>query len=91
MSVRDEIRELLDGVPDERLDDVRTFLAHLREAHAAWLAWEERYGRAATDERIRRAVAEADADPRPSVPHEQVAAWLRTWGADDELPPPIAR
>ena len=40
------------------------------------------------DERIRRAVAEAEADPRPSVPHESVARWLRSWGTENELPSP---
>jgi len=33
----------------------------------------------ATDERIRTAVA---------IPHERMAAWLRSWGTDAELPPP---
>jgi len=40
------------------------------------------------DERIRRAVAEAEADPRPSVPHESVARWLRSWGTENELSSP---
>ena len=88
MGVRDQVRELLESVPEERLDDVRTFLEQLREADVAWSAWEERYGGAATDERIRAAVAEADADPRPAIPHDKVAAWLRSWGTDAELPPP---
>ena len=88
MSVRDDIRELLEGVPDERLDDVRTYLEHLGDADAAWIAWQERYGGAATDERVRAAVAEADADPQPSIPHDVVAAWLRSWGTDQKRPPP---
>jgi predicted transcriptional regulator len=89
MSVRDQVRELLESVPEERLDDVRTFLEQLREADAAWATWEERYGGADADERIRAAVADADADLRPSIPHDKVAAWLRSWGTDAELPPPI--
>ncbi len=88
MSVRDEVRELLEGVPDERLDDVRAYLQEIREADAAWSDWECRYSDAETDERIRTGVAEAEADPRPTVPHETVAKWLRSWGTDDELPPP---
>src|SRR5919202_3372381 len=53
----------------------------------AWIEWQEQHGAAATDERIRAAVAEADADTGQSVPHERVAAWLRSWGTDAELPP----
>ena len=91
MSVRDDLRDMLDGVPDERLDDVRTYLEHLGEADAAWIAWQERHGGAGSDERVRAAVAEADADPRPSIPHETVVAWLRSWGTDHQLPPPHKR
>ncbi len=36
---------------------------------------------------IAEAVAEADAGG-PFVEHETVDAWLRTWGKDDEKPPP---
>ncbi len=91
MSVRDDLRDMLEGVPDERLDDVRTYLEHLREADAAWIAWQERYGGFGSDGRVRAAVAEADADPRPSIPHETVVAWLRSWGTDHQLPPPHER
>jgi hypothetical protein len=91
MSVRDDIRELIEGVPDERLGDVRTYLEHLREADAAWTAWRAHNDGPAADEHIRRAVAEADADPRPSIPHEHVVAWLRSWGTDQNLPPPVDR
>jgi predicted transcriptional regulator len=31
---------------------------------------------------------EADADAGRVVPHEEVAAWLATWGTPDEKPPP---
>lgn len=88
MSVRDEVRELLEATPDERLEDVRAYLEHLRAADAAWITWQEQYGGTATDERIRAAVAEADADSGPPIPHESVATWLRSWGTDAELPPP---
>lgn len=36
---------------------------------------------------IQAAVGEADSDPR-RIPHEAVAAWMRTWGSDEELPRP---
>lgn len=36
------------------------------------------------------AVAEADADPHPSVPHEKVRAWLLEIAAGNfEAPPPL--
>ena len=88
MTPRADLYELLEGVPDERLDDVRAYLEQLQEADSAWRAWEQRHGGSETDERIRRAVAEGEADARPSVPHESVASWLRSWGTDNELPSP---
>jgi predicted transcriptional regulator len=88
MTLRADLYELLEGVPDERLEDVRAYLEHLREADSAWKAWEQQHGGSETDERIRRAVAEAEADPRPSVPHESVARWLRSWGTENELSSP---
>ena len=91
MSVRDEVRDLLEATPDERLEDVRTYLEHLRAADAAWTQWQKQYGAAASDERIRAAVVEADAESGESIPHESVAAWLRSWGTDTELPPPTNR
>jgi predicted transcriptional regulator len=39
------------------------------------------------DTETRRAIAEADAGA-PFVQHEHVAAWLRSWGTENELPPP---
>ena len=88
MSVRDDVRELLEGIAEERLEDVRTYLEHLREVDSAWKSWEQQHGGSETDERIRLAVAEAEADPRPSVPHESVAKWLRSWGTENELSSP---
>jgi predicted transcriptional regulator len=88
MSVRDEVRELLDATPDERLTDVRAYLEHLRAADAAWIEWQKQCGTSVTDERIRAALAEADADTGQFIPHGSVADWLRSWGFDAELPPP---
>lgn len=31
----------------------------------------------------------AEAEAGETVPHEKVAAWLRSWGTDNELPPPL--
>lgn len=39
------------------------------------------------DTETRRAIAEADAGA-PFIQHERVAAWLRSWGTENELPPP---
>lgn len=88
MTLRDDVLGLLEAVPDVRLDDVRRYLEQLRSAETAWTAWEERNGGPEADERIRSQVAESDADPRPSIPHEQVAAWLRSWGTDHEFSAP---
>jgi predicted transcriptional regulator len=37
----------------------------------------------------RKAVEKADAGG-PFVPHEEMTAWLESWGTDDELPSPPA-
>jgi len=34
------------------------------------------------------ALAEAEIDAGLFVPHEEVAAWLRSWGTENELPRP---
>lgn len=36
---------------------------------------------------IQAALAEAEAGE--TVPHEQVVDWLRSWGTEHELPPPL--
>jgi len=89
MSTRDDVLDLLENVPDERLEDVRVYLERLRQADAAWQEWEQHHDGPEAVERLRRAVAEADADDRPSVPHELVVNWLRSWGTDEELPSPL--
>lgn len=44
----------------------------------------------ADPEQEARALAEADADIAAGrvIPHEEVAAWLRTWGTPDAHPAP---
>jgi hypothetical protein len=89
VSIRDDVNELLDGVPEDRLADVRVYLEHLRDADRALKAWDQEYAGADTAERIRLAVAEAEADPQSSLPHDKVADWLRSWGSENELPSPL--
>ena len=33
-------------------------------------------------------LAEAEADKRVAISEEMMGAWVNSWGADDELPPP---
>jgi predicted transcriptional regulator len=40
-------------------------------------------------EKINEAVAKLDAGA-PTIPHESVEAWVRSWGTDEELPKPTA-
>jgi predicted transcriptional regulator len=54
----------------------------VREALAAYLDYQE--WKTAS---IAEAAAEADAGG-PFIEHERVAAWMRSWGTDDELPRP---
>lgn len=39
-------------------------------------------------EKIKKSIAEADANPGKGIPHEKVVKWLRSWGTPNELPPP---
>ena len=39
--------------------------------------------------KIEEAVAALDAGA-PTIPHESVEAWVRSWGSDEELPKPTA-
>jgi hypothetical protein len=89
VSIRDDVNELLDGVPEDRLADVRVYLEHLRDADRALKAWDQEYAGANIAERIRLAVAEAEADPQSSLPHDKVADWVRSWGSENELPSPL--
>ncbi len=38
----------------------------------------------------RKALAESEAGG-PSVSHDDMVAWLRSWGTDNELPPPTPK
>ncbi len=89
MTVRDDVHRLIDDLPDERLADVCAYLKSVHQSDAAWEAWEAEYGSPELDEYVRQAVREAREDPRPGIPHEDVVAWLESWGTDHELPPPI--
>jgi hypothetical protein len=77
-------------MPEARLADVHAFLQTVQESEAAWATWNADYGSPHMDEVIRAAVEDAMTDPRPSIPHENVAAWLRSWGSKQELPPPAS-
>ena len=69
------------GALAEATNRTRSFLA--AEAIAAFLAREEWQIAA-----IKEGLAELDAPEPPPVEHERVAAWLRSWGDETELPPP---
>ncbi len=77
--IRPELVEKLDLLA-LRTNRSKTFL--VEEALRDYLARE-----AWQIEEIAKAVAEADAGG-PFVEHEEVEAWLRSWGTDDEKPPP---
>ena len=78
-------RELRDGLEALARSTGRTGADLAAEAIAAYVehnAW--------ITEEIERAVREADAGG-PFVPHEEVEAWVRSWGTANELPRPKAR
>lgn len=55
---------------------------YVREALAGYVPHQEREIAA-----IEEAIAELDAGA-PTIPHEEVVAWVKSWGTPNELPPP---
>ncbi len=77
--LKPEIVERLDLLAD-RTKRSKTFLVEeALEEYLAREAWQV--------EEIAEAVAEADAGG-PFIEHDKVEAWLKSWGTDDEAPPP---
>ncbi len=74
-----DLVERLHALAERSEWDVAMFV---REALADYIPFQERQIAAIDD-----AIAEADAGA-PMIPHEEVVAWVKSWGSLDELPPP---
>lgn len=94
MSIREDLYRLVAQLPEEDLADARQLLEELQKQDetAEALARErdpasEEWQRTA----IREGLAYAERPDAEWVSHQDMAAWLRSWGTDHELPPPPAR
>jgi predicted transcriptional regulator len=90
MTLRDEHR-LIDALSDSQLDDATALLEAIRaQESAGQLLAQTRDPHVEAWQRamIREAVTYAGRPNSEWVAHEDIAAWLRSWGTEHELPPP---
>ena|SRR5438477_10214474 len=94
MTIRDDVHRLIDELAEAELPDAQSLLEALRTQDRAAETLAQ-----ARDEpvdnwqlaAIREGIAYAAREDAEWVSHEELAAWLASWGTDDELPPPDAR
>ena len=94
MTLRDELHRLIDELSDAQLGDASSLLDAVRAQESAGhvLARDrspdvDEWQRAM----IHEAVTYADSPNAEWIAQDDVAAWLRSWGTDRELPPPPAK
>ena len=90
MATRDDLHRLIDELSDTQLDDASSLLDALRAQDAATTTLAR--GRDPETERwqrsvIEEAVAYADDPHAEWVSHQDVVAWLRSWGTEHERSP----
>jgi predicted transcriptional regulator len=93
MALRDDVHQLVDELADDDLPDARVLLEALRTQGRAAEALAETRDKVVDDwqrDAIREGVAYAVRPDAEWVAHEDILAWLRSWGTDQELPPPPA-
>ena len=94
MTLRDDLHRLIDGFSEAQLGDASILLeAVLAQESAGQVLARVRDPEVDAWQRtiIREAVAYADGPNAEWVTHEDMAAWLRSWGTEHELPPPAAK
>jgi predicted transcriptional regulator len=94
MTIRDEVHRLVDELAEGELSDAHALLEALRTQERAAQSLRQARDRAVDEWQlaaIREGLEYAARDDAEWVSHEDVMAWLHSWGSDDELPPPSAR
>ena len=94
MTIRDDVHQLIDEFAEDDLPDVRALLEALHTQDRATEALAERRDQAVDDwqrDAIRDGVAYAARQDAEWVAHDDMLAWLGSWGTDQELSPPPAR
>ena len=93
MTIRDDVHLLIDELSDDDLPDARALLEALRTQDRVTEAFAELRDQEVDDWQraaIREGVAYARSEDADWVANADVTAWLRSWGTDNELPPPPA-
>jgi predicted transcriptional regulator len=93
VTIRDDVHHLIDALPDSDLADAHALLESLRTQERAAKALAKGQDQALEDwqrDAIQEAVAYAARVEAEWVAHEDMTAWLRSWGTERELPPPDA-
>jgi predicted transcriptional regulator len=93
MTIRDDVHQLIDELAETDLPDARALLEELRTQDRATEALAGVRDLAIEDwqrDAVREGIAYAAREDAEWVAHEDVTAWLRSWGTDQELPPPPA-
>src|SRR6266852_2936419 len=91
MTLRDDLHRLIDKLSEAQLNDASTLLDAVRAQESAGQvlarardpvveAWQRAL--------IHEALTYAESPSAEWVAHEDLAAWLRSWGTAQELPPP---
>jgi predicted transcriptional regulator len=91
MTLRDDLHRQIDELSEAQLGDASSLLDAVRAQESA----SQVLARARDPEldvwqraMIHEAVTYADSPNAEWIPHEDLVAWLRSWGTDHELPPP---
>jgi predicted transcriptional regulator len=93
MTIRDDVHRLIDELAEDELSDAHALLEALRAQERAAESLAQARDQVVADWQlaaIREGVEYAATEDAEWVSHEDVTAWLRSWGTDDELPPPAA-
>jgi predicted transcriptional regulator len=94
VTLRDDLHRLIDELSDACLGDASILLdAVLAQESAGQVLARARDAEVDAWQRtmIREAVVYADGPNAKWVAHEDMAAWLRSWGTEHQLPPPAAK
>src|SRR2546430_12149416 len=94
MNLRDQLHGAIDQLPDAQLNDACSLLAALRAQAAAAsvlagtrAADVDAWQRAAIED----ALSYADGTEAEWIGQDELLKWLRSWGAEEELPPPTGK
>lgn len=93
MTIRDDVHRLINELAEDELSDAQALLEALRAQDRAAVTLAQDRDEAVDNWQlaaIREGIEYAARKDAEWVSHEDMTAWLNSWGTDDELPPPDA-